>query len=153
MEYRRAKMEDIPRLVELRRLQLIDEGQFPLEDIDQELNQYFEAMLPDDTSLVVRLAEENGKIVATAGICFYQLPPSYLNPTGRIAHVINMYTLPDYRRRGIASHLLGLLIAEAGIQGYDSIRLRATKSSLAIYAKAGFRDMEGGMVLPLYVQS
>ena len=42
MNYRRAEVRDIPVLADLRKKQLIDEGQKPDLDVDYELADYFQ---------------------------------------------------------------------------------------------------------------
>lgn len=39
--------------------------------------------------------------------------PTYHDSSGKKAFIMNMYTRPDYRRRGIAYRVLELLTAEA----------------------------------------
>jgi GNAT superfamily N-acetyltransferase len=93
------------------------------------------------------LAKENGEIIATSGICFYQLPPTFSNPTGRVAYVANMYTLPKYRRQGIASQLLKFVVEEAIKLEYKLIRLHASVDGKSIYSKMGFVDTDGFMAM------
>ena len=104
MDYRKANSNDIQYLVHYRKLQLIDEGLPPNANmsIDEELANYFVSSISDG-SLISWLAVDDNEIVATSGICFYQLPPTFSNPTGRVAYVTNMFTLPKYRKQGIAS--------------------------------------------------
>lgn len=47
MNYRRAEVRDIPVLADLRKKQLIDEGQKPDLDMDYELTDYFEKKMSD----------------------------------------------------------------------------------------------------------
>ncbi len=148
MNYRRAEAKDISILIELRKKQLIDEGLAPINNIDAELQSYFEASLADG-SLISWIAEEEGAIVATSGICFYQLPPSYLNPSGKTAYVTNMYTQDEYRRKGIASDLLSLVVEEARRQNYKVVRLHASEQGRPVYKRYGFKDSEGNMVMHL----
>ena len=148
MNYRKAVEKDIGQLVELRKKQLIDEGLAPGNNIDMELKRYFEISLRDG-SLISWLAEKDGKIITTSGICFYQLPPSYSNPTGKNAYVTNMYTQNEYRRRGIASDLLKLVVEEARKQDYKIVRLHASKQGKSIYERFGFKNSEGYMVMIL----
>jgi GNAT superfamily N-acetyltransferase len=65
------------------------------------------------------------------------------------ALVFNMYTAPAYRRRGIASELLGRTIAEARSRGASALRLQSTDSGRSIYERAGFRESGRDMVLAL----
>lgn len=144
LEYRKASQSDIDRLVALRIKQLIDEGYPETRDIHQDLRCYFSESL-ENGSLICWVGLDNDVIVATAGICFYQLPPSFSNPSGRVAYITNMYTADAYRRRGVAFYLLGLLIDEAKKLEYTSVRLHASKYGKSVYQKAGFTDAEDYM--------
>ena len=143
-----AIADDIPDLVMLRKKQLIDEGSPVITDIDRELYDYFTSSLSDG-SFISWVMEVDGEIVATSGVCFYALPPNFSNPTGRVAYVTNMYTKDEYRRRGIATELLGMVIDEARSRGYAIARLHASSDGKSVYEKAGFVDSEGYMSLRL----
>ncbi|MCL2048168.1 MAG: GNAT family N-acetyltransferase [Defluviitaleaceae bacterium] len=150
MNYRKATIDDIQILARYRKQQLIDEG-LPLNanmNIDKDLSDYFISSISNG-SLISWLAEDNGKIIATSGICFYQLPPTFSNPTGRVAYITNMYTLPEYRKHGIASRLLKLVVDEAIKLEYKLIRLHASDDGKSIYSKIGFVDTDGYMAMRL----
>ncbi len=148
MNYRKANINDIQYLVLYRKQQLIDEGLPPNANmnIDKELSDYFYSSISDG-SLISWLAVDGDEIVATSGICFYQLPPTYSNPTGRVSYVTNMYTLPKYRKQGIASHLLRLIVDEAIKLEYKIVRLHASVDGKSIYSKMGFSDTDGFMAM------
>jgi ribosomal protein S18 acetylase RimI-like enzyme len=148
MNYRRAKEKDIPVLVELRKKQLVDEGSAPTSNIDEQLYDYFLKNLSDD-SFISWVAEANEKIIATSGICFYHLPPSFSNPTGKNAYVTNMYTKNEYRCQGIASKLLEFVVNEAHKRDYKIVRLHASNQAKSIYIRFGFSDSEGYMVMKI----
>lgn len=74
MNYRKGEEKDISQLVDLRKKQLFDEGLVSINNIDIELQKYFDISLKNG-SLILWIAEENEIIIATSGICFYQLPP------------------------------------------------------------------------------
>lgn len=44
--------------------------------------------------------------------------PTYYNPSGNKAYIMNMYTNPDYRRLGIAYQTLELLAADENEEEY-----------------------------------
>jgi len=146
VEYRKATVADIEALVELRKQQLLDEGLPALQSIDNELRSYFHAGLLNQT-FVAWLALEGDTIVATSGLCFYQLPPTYSDPSGRVAYVTSMFTLKPYRRKGIASALLDKILGEARSLGFSTVRLHSSTDGRALYAKFGFVDSEGYMAL------
>jgi len=144
MVRRKASLGDVPILVELRKQQLLDEGEG--QPPDHELVAYFAAAISNG-SFVSWIMEEEGDIIATSGVCFYSVPPACSNPTGRTAYITNMYTKPAYRRRGIATELLGMAISEARARGCRRIWLHASAHGKSIYQKNGFLDLDGFMAL------
>ena len=73
MNYRICTKKDIPVMCEMRKQQLIQSGIDPKTDIDADLYRFFSDKL-DDGSLVEWMLEENGEVVATAGILFIEFP-------------------------------------------------------------------------------
>ena len=144
MEFRKATISDVNDLVKLRKQQLLDEGSIPKQNIDNELKEYFSRNIKNNT-FISWVAIENNEIIATSGLCFYQLPPNYSNPTGKVAYITNMYTANKYRRKGIASKLLEKIINEARILDYKILRLHASLEGKNLYKKYGFSDSEGYM--------
>ena len=146
MEFRKATEKDIPALVELRKQQLIDENAAAAQTIDLELKEYFRRALADH-SFLAWLAAEDDRIIATSGVCFYQLPPNYKNPSGKMAYVTNMFTVKAARRKGIASVLLERILQEARSAGGSVVMLHASSDGEALYSKFGFVSSEGYMTL------
>lgn len=144
--FRVAAPADVHQLVELRILQLLDEGYAEITDIRRELSQYFSTNLQNG-SLVCWVGVVEEIIFATAGICFYQLPPTFSNPSGQIAYITNMYTDPHYRGQGTASLLLSKLLSAAKARNYSSVRLHASRLGRGVYEKAGFVDTDGYMAM------
>ena len=60
---------------------------------------------------------------------------------------MNMYVRPDYRRRGIATKTLDLLVKDAKDRGINTISLEATKMGKSLYKSYGFTKMENEMEL------
>ena len=148
MNYRRANEKDVPTLVELRKLQLTEEGIASSSNIDVELYDYFLENIVND-SFISWVAIEDDVIIATSGLCFYQLPPSFSNSTGKIAYITNMYTKNVYRCKGIASKLLELVVDEAKKRNYKIIRLHSSIKGKSIYEKLGFTDSSGYMAMKI----
>lgn len=93
------------------------------------------------------LALDNESIVGTSGLVFYSRPPSFKNLSGKVAYIMNIYTLDSYRKRGIADKLLQKTIVEATELGYNTIFLSATDMGKPLYLKHGFKEISGEMVL------
>jgi ribosomal protein S18 acetylase RimI-like enzyme len=146
MEFRRANIDDLKELINLRKQQLLDEGSKVEQDIDKKLEEYFSQNIANNT-FISWVATENNEIIATSGVCFYQLPPNYSNPSGKVAYITNMYTKREFRRKGIASKLLEKIIDEIRSLNYKIIRLHASLDGKNLYYKYGFSDYEGYMSL------
>jgi ribosomal protein S18 acetylase RimI-like enzyme len=141
MKYRKANIDDISELIDLRKKQLVDEGIEPNIDIDTELHIFFKNKLSDG-SLIQWLVEENKEIVACGAIIFYEFPPTYTNKSGRKAYITTMYTKENYRGRGIATNLLTKLVDEAKTSGISKIWLAASKMGRPVYKKFGFKETD-----------
>ncbi len=141
MNYRKANMDDIDKLVKLRKKQLVDEGIEPNIDINRELYVFFKNKLSDGT-LIQWLVEDNEEIIACGAVIFYEFPPSYTNKTGKRAYIANMYTNENYRGQGIATKLLTKLVDEVKISGISKIWLGASKMGRPVYKKFGFMEAD-----------
>lgn len=148
MQYRRATINDIETLVAFRKKAQIESGSAGIGNIDSELREYFRLSLLN-TSFISWAAVENDKVVSSCGMCFYQLLPSYANPTGKIAYITTVYTLMEHRKKGLATQLLARVIDEAKILGYSVVRLHSSAAGKPLYEKIGFSCIEGYMELRL----
>ena len=148
-EYRKAEREDIPLLVEIR-LKLLRSANGlpeaePLAELREKIEDYYKNYLRNEEHIAI-LAFEGNHCVGTGAICFYKVLPTCHNPSGRKAYIINMYTEPEFRRQGIATKILDMLVQESLQQGVDYITLEATGEGRKVYEKYGFmpvvRDMQ-----------
>lgn len=89
------------------------------------------------------------KVVGCATICYIEIMPTFSHPTGKRAHLMNVYTSKQYRRQGIAFQMLSLLIEEAREKGVTEISLDATELGRELYKKQGFVDSGECMILNL----
>lgn len=117
-----------------------------IKKLEKETRRYYEKSLTEDTH-VAYLVFDNSRFIGSGGICFYQVMPSYYNQNGLRGNIMNMYTSPDYRRRGIAYHTLDLLVEVAREREVNIITLESTDSSRLLYEKYGFRGLDNEMQL------
>lgn len=148
MTYRLATVEDIPEMCRIRNLQLIDEGDEEPKEINAAMEDFFRRKLSDG-SLVQYLLEDDGKIIATAGILFLELTPSFTCETGVRGYITDMYTAAEYRRRGIATEMLGKLRDIAEQRNVKRLMLGASVHGMPVYEKFGFIMVEDWMYMDL----
>jgi ribosomal protein S18 acetylase RimI-like enzyme len=85
------------------------------------------------------LVEHEGRIVAGAGLWVMDWPPHFLDPQPQRAYLLNFYVAPEVRRRGLASELLALTVAEARARGIKTVVLHASKFGKPVYEQNGFK--------------
>ena len=148
--YRRAGSHDRELLTRLR-LEVLRAANGLEEDVDLsrtelESRRYYETCFLED-SHAAWLVFDGEEVVGTGAVSFYKVMPTYHNPSGKKAYIMNMYTRPDYRRRGIAYRVLELLTAEAEMRQIDAVTLEATAAGRPLYEAFGFTAMRDEMEL------
>ncbi len=149
--YRRATDQDAEALAALRMAFLVEVSGAGEDAALQKTIQYYFAHAIPVEEIIVFVAVADGKIIATCGLIFHVHAPSNRNPTGREAYIMNMYTLAEWRERGIASRLLQMLIDHCRQENCAKISLHAMPLGRAIYEKVGFRSIDTEMRLNLSV--
>lgn len=151
---RNANLNDIETLIDFR-IEFLKEVQNPPTDIEMRV---FQKSLKDffldkmkSNEFIAWLAESDNEVIATSGLSFLQKPPHYINITGKFAYIMNMYTKPEWRRKGVGSALLEKLFEEIKKKGIKSVVLHATPAGRLLYEKYGFRENDGDkeMILQL----
>lgn len=149
-EYKKATIEDINELVRTRIIVLCAVNKLS-DDVDmsvveKESYEYYKRAL-ETGEHITYLVYDNGTFIGAGGVSFYRVMPTYHNPTGKKAYIMNMYTAPEYRRQGIAIHTLDMLVKDAKEQGVLQIALEATYMGRPLYERYGFAKMEDEMEL------
>lgn len=98
---------------------------------------------------IAELALAGGEIIATSGLVWHQHPPTPKNVSGREAYVMNMYTRPVWRGRGIAAQLLERLFKIIRERGVHRVVLHAMPRARDLYTRAGFTAVDSEMRLDL----
>jgi GNAT superfamily N-acetyltransferase len=138
---RRAALEDIDELIKLRIELLKEVGNLWSEDdapvLIEATQRYFSEKIPAG-EFIALIAEVDGRIVGISGIVPIERPPVANNLAGREGYVLNMYTKPDFRGKGIATLLLEKIISFAKSNSMLRIWLHATPIAMGIYKRFGF---------------
>ena len=112
------------------------------EEIVRESRDYF---LNGDHVTV--LAIDGDEVIGCASMSFMWIMPTFSHPTGKRAHLMNVYTRSEYRRQGIARKMVNMLIDETWKRGATEISLDATTMGRPLYESLGFTNSTEGMVL------
>lgn len=149
MVYRKAVLLDVETLVVLRIEMLCEDSYLTDEQreiISENTKQFFEDGLKDD-SVVCWVAAQEGSVIGMGCVNFFCFPPNDWCPNGKTGYIGNVYTLPDFRGRGVASEIVLRLENEAKARKCQRILLHATKMGRKLYEKNGFVNSEDTMVL------
>lgn len=138
----KADLSDIDELVNLR-IDYLTEDYGSLTDIQAEkirnqLPEYFRNHLNRDLFVYIVRYEE------IISCCFLLVSEKPANPNfihGKTGTLMNVYTKPDFRRKGIAKKIMKFLIADAEKMGLDFIELKSTADGYNLYKSVGFEDV------------
>lgn len=140
--FEKAGIEELDLLVNLRISYLLeDNGTIPqdkLAQISEKLPDYFRRHLNKDC--FVYAAKSENEIVSCCFLIVSEKPSNLSFINGVVGTVMNVYTNPVFRRRGLAGKLLKMLLADAEKMGLDFVELKATDSGYSLYKSIGFED-------------
>lgn len=139
---RTADMSDIDTLIKFRFFYQTDiEGKLTeekTEALNAQLPEYFRKHIGRD--FTAYLAEVDGETAASVFMVRLEKPASVHFLSGKTCYLMNVYTVKEYRCKGIASMLLDRLIADARAEGITCIDLSATEMGKPVYLKKGFTE-------------
>ena len=138
----RATTADFAELVELRLAYLdADFGELPAAQkvqIASEVERYLPEHMGRD--LHIFLAREEGKIACCVWLLTVEKPPSPRFPHGRTGILFNVFTRPEFRRRGLAAKVMRAVVMAGRELSLDVIELNATDEGYPLYRSIGFAD-------------
>ena len=150
--YQKAALKDLDFLTETRiealRAANRLSGDTDMGEVERQSRRYYQRALADG-SHVAYLAWDGDRFAGCGGVSFFQVMPTYRNPSGEKAYIMNVYTRPAYRRRGIAAQTLDRLVQEARNRGVTAISLDSTAMGRPLYEQYGFVNLRDEMELPL----
>ena len=101
------------------------------------LKRYYEKAIPAE-QFVGWMAWDNTKAVGIGGLVVREQPGQFDWPEGRLGYVLNMYTLAEYRKKGIGSAIMQKLIDYGKEAGLSRLELHASKDGEPVYRANGF---------------
>lgn len=151
ISYKTADKNDLQTLIAIR-LEMLkqvnnlnDDYSFD-DDFVANTKEYF---LNGNQTTVLAFDDNTHSPIGCATLSYIYIMPTFDHPTGNRGHLMNVYTNPNYRHKGIASKLVKMLIEEGLAKGITEISLDATQMGEPLYRSLGFTNNDAGMVLEL----
>jgi len=146
---RQAIVEDLPQIADFRwRLKTGDAAEF---DAVQRAA-FVSAFVTEQSqsrNFSHWVAELDCQLVAIMSIGRVPKLPSPDQRSAALGYLTNCYTLPAFRRLGIGSRLLAVIITWARAQEYELLLVWPSDPSYAFYGRSGFRKCDDPLILDL----
>lgn len=138
---RRATADDVDVITHQRRamfeaMRLGDPA--ALEAMDVEFARWARAKIAEGLYLGWLAQADDGVIAAGAGLWLMEWipgPVTLLSPRG---YILNVYTEPAYRKRGLATRLVSAILEWCRANGITLVSLHASDAGRAVYEALGF---------------
>jgi len=141
-DIRRASVQDLDIVLRHRRRMFEDMGFTDLKALDTMIA-VSKPLIGDglkDGSYAGWLVEApDHEVVSGAGVISLKFQPHPVDPRAKRAWVVNMFTEPEHRRRGLARRLMTTIIEWCRQEGMRVLYLHASDEGRALYASLGFR--------------
>ena len=138
---RNATPQDCSVILHHRRSMFQDMGEGSAEDLDRMVAAtapWLERALADGSYQGWLAETAERRVVAGGGVLVSSWPAGPYDPYTRRALIINVYTEPEVRRRGLARQLMLLMIQWLKEQGFNSVVLHASDAGRHLYETLGF---------------
>lgn len=138
---RRATAEDLKCILH-HRLAMFEEMGFcdpaVLGQVEAVSLEYFTEALRAGRYLGWMAEDSNGEVVGGGGIVVADWPGFPSEGHAKRAWILNMYTEPGARRRGVARKLMEAMIEWCRCEGYGSVSFHASQWGRPLYESMGF---------------
>ncbi len=139
---RKARLEDMEEVIRLRMELLRSTGSVVARSEQEralrgDTRAYLSRALPSGR-FHAWLGVAGGRGVASSGVIPFERPPVPNNWMGLEFYVLNMFTEPEWRGRGLARALFSEVMRFAREQGAGRVWLHATPDGRPLYESAGF---------------
>ena len=82
--------------------------------------------------------DSSGRVAGGGGVLLCPWPANPKEPCTQRAVILNVYTEPEFRKRGIARQIMLTIMAWVKQQGLRSVNLHASDEGRHLYEKLGF---------------
>jgi GNAT superfamily N-acetyltransferase len=139
---REASLNDISTIVEQRRQMYLDMGYTDpakFHALENEFAHWLVDRFGDGRYHNWFAVHENGDIAAGAGLWLVEWPPQMMDVGSPFrGYVMNVYTNPAYRKRGLAKQLVATIVNWCAAHDIHTISMHASPEGRPIYEALGF---------------
>ena len=140
---RQATLEDARTIAKHRRLMFRDMGYADEAALDAMMARFLpwlEKKIASRDYLAWLAVTSDDLVVAGAGLWLMDWPPHMVGSSLRRGNILNVYTDPQFRRRGLAKHLMQTALEWCKTNQIDFVILHASKEGRRLYESLGFLD-------------
>ncbi|MCH3963676.1 MAG: GNAT family N-acetyltransferase [Clostridium sp.] len=142
---KKAAQKDIPLIFQLRELLFKESGfkdDFYIENVKEKTIDFYKNQYNENKMQHFIGYNSEGKVIGVAGSLIKNDFPYFLFKPGFYGWIVDVYTLPKFRKNGMASRLLDLNIQWIKSRGACEIQLLAfSKEAIKVYRDFGFKDV------------
>jgi GNAT superfamily N-acetyltransferase len=139
--FRTATLEDCAVILHQRRGMFRDMGNGTIEELDKMVEAtrpWLERALADGSYHGWLAQATDGRVVAGGGVLISSWPARPEDLNTRRALIVNVYTEPEFRQRGLARQVMLLIIKWLKDDGFRSVVLHASAEGRRLYHSLGF---------------
>jgi GNAT superfamily N-acetyltransferase len=138
---REAEPDDLETILHHRRSMFCDMGEGTAEELDRMVEvarPWLGKALADGSYRHWLAMDGSGRVVGGGGVLLTPWPANPHDPCVERAVILNVYTEPEFRRRGVARQVMQVILAWVKARGLRSVNLHASSEGHDLYEALGF---------------
>ncbi|MGA3090246.1 MAG: GNAT family N-acetyltransferase [Terriglobales bacterium] len=124
-----------------RRSMFRDMGEGTVEELDRMVEvarPWLARALADGSYRHWLVLDASGAVAGGGGVLVCAWPASPKDPRSERAVILNVYTEPEFRKRGVARQVMATILRWLERQGFRGVNLHASAQGRGMYEKLGF---------------
>jgi GNAT superfamily N-acetyltransferase len=124
-----------------RRSMFRDMGEGTVEELDRMVevaSPWLARALADGSYRHWLALDSSGRVCGGGGVLLCPWPANPRDPCTERAVILNVYTEPEFRKRGVAREIMVTILAWVKARGLRAVNLHASDEGRALYEKLGF---------------
>jgi GNAT superfamily N-acetyltransferase len=138
---REASPTELAIILHHRRSMFRDMGEGTVEELDRMVvvaKPWLERALADGSYRHWLALDGSGRVAGGGGVLLGPWPANPKDACTERAVILNVYTEPEFRKRGIARQIMVTILAWIKQRGLRAVNLHASKEGRRLYEKMGF---------------